>query len=71
MKITIDEAIKALKLDKTCDFEGAQEILEAALQLGIEAMERIQAIRPYSNCDQSYYLPGEEESATTQLEKAE
>ena len=32
---------------------------EKAVKLGIEALKRIQAIRPYSNKDHSYYLQGE------------
>ena len=70
MQINIDEAIKALELDKTCDFEGDQQILEAALQLGIEALKRIQKGRATLNwpfCDRP--LPGETDEET-QLEKA-
>ena len=42
--MTIDEAIEIMELDKTCDFEGNAEALEAALQLGIEALKRCQIL---------------------------
>ncbi len=61
MKIDIDEAIKALELDKTCDFEGDQQILEAALQLGIEALKRIQRQRKDLHISERRLLPGETE----------
>ncbi len=64
MQINIDEAIKALELDKTCDFEGDQQILEAALQLGIEALQKVKKARRYRMPEESILLPGEKESET-------
>ena len=61
MKIDIDEAIKALELDKTCDFEGDQQILEAALQLGIEALKREIQNRQADYHKPKVFLPGETE----------
>ena len=59
MIINIDEAIKALELDKTCDFEGDQQILEAALQLGIEALKVIEIHRTSGCLGLNFRLPGE------------
>ncbi len=39
--MVIDEAVSILKLDKDCEYEGPGKDLEDALQLGIEALERI------------------------------
>ncbi|KKM93642.1 hypothetical protein LCGC14_1206290 [marine sediment metagenome] len=69
MKINIDEAIKALELDKTCDFEGDQQILEASLQLGIEALNQIKELRTHGLNTAAPTLPGETDE-TTQPKKA-
>jgi len=42
--MAIDEAIKILELEKTCDFEGESQDLDDALQLGIEALKAIKAL---------------------------
>ena len=59
--MTIDEAIKALELDKTCDYEGDQQILVAALQLGIEALERVKDERHPDGWMGPSLLPSEAE----------
>ncbi len=59
MQISIEEAIKALELDKTCDFEGDQQILEAALQLGIEALQQLKELRTHGLNTAAPTLPGE------------
>ena len=59
MTITIDEAIKSnTALAKELDIPQRATEREG-IQLGIEALQRIKAIRPYRNTDKSYYLPGE------------
>ena len=64
MQISIEEAIKAMELDKTCDFEGDQQILEAALQLGIEALEKLKKSRHYKLPSSAILLPGEKSETT-------
>ena len=41
----IEKAIEILELSKNMDFEGCSHDLEAAHQLGIEALKRIQEYR--------------------------
>ncbi len=59
MTITIDKAIETLELDKTCEFEGDEQILTDALQLGIEALKKIKVARHYNVPSSAVLLPGE------------
>ncbi len=58
----LDKAIEILELDKNCDYEGSSADLEAALQLGIEAMKRLREHRT-EHIDITFRaLPSETES---------
>lgn len=57
----IDKAIEILTLDRTCDFEGDANDLEAALQLGIEALKYIERLRSIFYTSVIPPLPGETE----------
>lgn len=43
--MNLERAIEVLTQDLTCDFVGSNDALVAALQLGIEALERLIALR--------------------------
>ncbi len=58
--ITIDKAIEILELNvQEAGKKMPADTLEA-LKLAIEAVKVVKAIRPYSNSNKSYYLPGED-----------
>ncbi len=47
-------------LQKDIAARGMTTFVEA-IKLGIEALKVVKAVRPYSNSNHSYYLPGETE----------
>ena len=57
--MTIDEAIKVEKDNADYFVEECFPVSAEASRLGLEALKVIKAIRPYSNSNKSYYLPGE------------
>lgn len=57
--MTLQKAIERLEIMYDMREKRGYHSEQGALKLGIEAMKRIKAIRPYSNKDKSHYLPGE------------
>ena len=57
--MTIDEAIKINKEQGELVIVSKNPKWNAANKLGIEALKVMKAVRPYSNSNKSYYLPGE------------
>ena len=55
----IEKAIEVLTQDLTCDFEGSNDDLVTALQLGIDALQRLQENRLDPEFDHWTPLPGE------------
>lgn len=57
--MTLDEAIEILNLSKEPDFEGDSNDFYKALQLGLEALKRINAERRNNASLYNYELDGE------------
>ena len=57
--MNIDKAIEILQIFRDEGDEDLPPDVEPAINLGIEALKRIKAKRPYSNTNHSYKLPGE------------
>ena len=59
--MTIDKAIKKLEDLERYAYEPETQKAHEALQLGIEALERIKSMRHDNITDAIFYLPGETE----------
>lgn len=57
--MTLEEALEIAQEDRTCQETGEPSDYQDAIDILIEAGKVIKAIRPYSNTNKSYYLPGE------------